>query len=451
MVENISVKWAFVMALTFILGIAISLYVGVSLVISITFSLAVAVVVLKCHHVPYKVTFKWLYESAYQAKNVYILVLMIGMNVSMWIASGIVPAIIYYGFDLIQDVNYLPFAFLISALLAFFLGTGLGTISTIGIALFSLGITLNIPVGMLMGALVSGAYVADRLSPISALVNFSLETIGVEFKEAFRETAKIMIPGMVIAFASYYLLGLQFHSALDISDILAYKSILNDHFFLSPLFFILPVMVLFISYKGVGSIKVLATGIGIGFLIGLFLQDMSLRNGIDYLLFGFSKTSDAPLIQSLYIGGMVPMLEVVVVIIGGISMIRVFEVCNWIQPIINLVEKKSVSRHQLIASTGILSTVLNALTCDQTVGILLPGKYLKSTYLEAKLKPQDLYESIANSGTAVAPMMPWNVNSIIIYAITGVSAFAYAPFAILNWVCFPLSIAYAYWRRVDKR
>ncbi|MCC5911177.1 MAG: hypothetical protein JJT76_12140 [Clostridiaceae bacterium] len=440
MVNKVPSKWGLLIAIFFIVSIIFCLFLGLPLFIGIGITLFFTLGVLRFHSVPLGEGFSLVYQGIKSGKNIYGLILLIGLNVSMWISSGIVPTLIYYGLDLVHRVNYLPLAFIISAVLAFFLGTGLGTISTIGIALLTLGESINIPSSILVGALISGAYIADRLSPISALVNFTLETVGVSFKSYFKKVVKVMIPSFFIAIIFYTILGLQQSGTLSSDDVLYYKEAILDAFFISPFLIIMPIVVLIISFIGVKSSGVLGFGIVSGFFISLVFQEATLYEGIKFLFFGFETSSKEAFIQTLEIGGGLPMLEVVLVVMGGIALSRLYEEFGWIYLITDFVNEKNKSSRHTIGNTGFLSIFLNALTCDQTVGILLPGKYLKETYYSNGMSDEDLAQTIANSGTALAPLMPWNVNAIIIFAITGVSALHYAPFAILNWIAFPIAV-----------
>lgn len=440
MTKSIHWKYGIFITIIFITSVATSLFLGKSLVWGLSFTLIVSLAILNKHQIPLSYSLKTIYTGIKSAQNVYLLVIMIGMNVSMWIASGIVPSLIYYGFDIIQGVNFLPFAYLISSIMAFFLGTGLGTISTMGIALFTLGIASDIPPAMLMGALISGAYVADRLSPISALVNFTLTTLKTDFKSAFIKTSKVMLPCALITFVFYWFIGKAYTQGLTSEDLLGYKNSLSYFFLISPYFFLLPLWVLWRSFKGTSSIRILGTGIFLGFMMAIFFQNMSIKEGIGYLLNGFKTSSDIELLKTLEIGGAIPMLEVVFIIAGGIALSIIFEICHFIQPLADFLIQKSNTPRKAVLYTGALSIFLNALTCDQTVGILLPGKYLQKSFTQTGQNNSDLYQTIANSGTCIAPLMPWNVNAIIILSITGVSAISFAPYALLNWLSFPLAL-----------
>lgn len=433
-------KWGIIIAIVFIVSVFTCLAIGKSLVFGLSLTLVFAILTVKVQGVSFKMSFLWIIQGIWSIKDIYIIVFLIGVNVAMWISSGIVPAMIYYGFSVVSKVYFLLFAYLMTALVAFFLGTGLGTLSTIGVALFSLGMTIGMPPGILVGALMSGAYVADRLSPISALVNFTLETVSVKFNAYFKRTGRIMIPTAILAGFVYFLLSLKYTSNISEESILGYKAIILENFRISPAFFIVPFIVLIASFKGVKSAKVLGTGILISALITIVVQGNSPFETLSFMFLGFKSNGTAAFLKSLEIGGVYAMFEVVIIIMAGISMSTLYEKCGWIKPIIDLVSKNSTTRTSALVNTGILSTILDALTCDQTVGILVPGKYLKPFFEKYAFDEVTLAQIIANSGTSLAPLMPWNVNAIIVLAITGVSAIQYAPYAFLNWFSFPMAI-----------
>ncbi len=436
MIGRIGTRWAFVIGALFIGSVITSMALQYSLLWGIYGTIAIALVVLHGSGIHIKQSLSWVWQGIFDAKEVYGLIILIGLNVSMWIASGIVPTLIYFGFDVIYGVNFLPVAFIISGILAFFLGTGLGTISTIGIVLFTLGVSINIPGGLLLGTLVSGAYIADRMSPISALANFTMKVLEISFRAYFVKMLKIMIPTAMISLIAYYLIGLNYQGEIQPEDVLYYQNLLKEAFAISPLLLMIPIGVLWLSFKKISSGIVLLFGISMGFVAALAVQGITPTQGINYLFFGFRSPVNNAFLSTLEIGGALQMVEVVLVVMGGISISKIYEGCGWIAPIIDRVKRGS--ERSLLLNTGLLSVILNALTCDQTVGILIPGKHLGEAYESKEMTKEDLGVIIANSGTALAPLMPWNVNAIIIYTITGVSAISYGKFAFLNWMAFPM-------------
>ena len=439
---GISKKWGLCLALLFMISIFTCLYLNVTLVYGLVMTLTLAIMILKTQGIAMKTSLSWIVEGIWSIKSIYIVVLLIGINVAVWISSGIVPSLIYYGFSIVDRVYFLLFAYLMTGGVAFFLGTGLGTLSTVGVALFALGKSIGMPSGILVGALMSGAYVADRLSPISALVNFTLETTEVKFKTYFKRTAVVMIFPAILSAGLYLLLSLKYPSAISFVEIQQFKHALTDAFVISPFYFIIPVVVLWTSFKGMKSAYVLTLGILMSTFITLFVQNTSWSTLLNHILFGFTTPSKMPFLKSLEIGGAFAMIEVVLIIMAGISMSTLFDKCGFIQPIIDLVERRSKGTKQVVFNTGFLSIVLNALTCDQTVGILVPGKYLKELFFKYKLDRNTLAQVIANTGTNIAPLMPWNVNAIIVLAITGVSALEYAPYTFLNLLTLPFVLIF---------
>lgn len=439
---SISKKWGLGLALLFMMSVFTCLYLKVTLVYGLIITLTLAILILKTQGLPMKTSLAWVLEGIWSIKSIYVVVLLIGINVAVWISSGIVPSLIYYGFSIVDRVYFLLFAYLMTGGVAFFLGTGLGTLSTVGVALFALGKSIGMPSGILVGALMSGAYVADRLSPISALVNFTLETTEVKFKTYFKRTAGVMVFPAVLTAGLYLLLSLKYPSAISPLEIEQFKHALTDVFVISPFYFFIPVMVLWTSFKGMKSTHVLTLGILMSTLVTIYVQDSSILTLLNHMIFGFTTPSEVPFLKSLEIGGAFAMIEVVIIIMAGISMSTLFEKCGFIQPIIDLVERKSNGIRQVIFNTGLLSIVLNALTCDQTVGILVPGRYLKELFHKFKLDRIALAQVIANTGTNIAPLMPWNVNAIIVLAITGVSALEYAPYTFLNLLTLPFVLVF---------
>lgn len=436
MTKKISPRWAFVIGFLFIASVVTAMVMQYSLLWGIYVTIAIALMILHGSGIHIKESLGWMLQGILDAKEVYGLIILIGLNVSMWIASGIVPTLIYFGFDIIYGVNFLPVAFIISGILAFFLGTGLGTISTIGIVLFTLGVSINIPAGLLLGTLVSGAYIADRMSPISALANFTMKVLGISFQAYFVKMLKVMVPTTMISLIVYYLIGLNYQGEIQPEDVLYYQNLLEELFVIAPLLLMIPVGVLWLSFKKISSSFVLLFGISMGFIAAMGFQGITLAQGIQYLFLGYQSPVNNPFVRTLEIGGALQMMEVVLVVMGGISISKIYEGCGWIAPIVDRV--KEGNRRKLLVRTGLLSVILNALTCDQTVGILIPGKHLGEAYEQQDMTKEDLGVVIANSGTALAPLMPWNVNAIIIYTITGVSAIAYGKFAFLNWLAFPM-------------
>lgn len=367
--------------------------------------------------------------------GIFVIVLLTGAIISIWIASGTVPTMIYYGFEYLSHINYLLACFFITVIVSIVMGTAFGTVSTIGVALIGIGKGLFIPTPILLGTIISGAFVGDKMSPIGVLVNLTIKTVDIQYKEFSKHILKTLIPILGVSATFYYVLGKSYKNNIDIYQLSLYQGSIRDSFFVSPLLLLFPIIIIILAISGVKIIPNLAFGLLGGILVSFFLQKMSLTEILKALFLGYHATTEmAELNDILKGGGIASVLEVILIIMGAIALSSIFEGTNIITPIINQFIYKIKSKARLILRTGILSMALTTATCDQTAGILLPGKLLKDKYKELKIKNGILARTIADTGTTIAPLIPWNINAILITAITGITATKYAPYAVLCYI-----------------
>ncbi len=485
-------------------------------------------------------------EGVLECKSLYLVILLIGATVSVWISSGVVPTMIYYGLTYLQNVNFLFAGFLMIAISAVFMGTAIGTVSTIGIAILGIGRGFNIPDYILVGMIVSGAFMADKISPISGLLNLTLTTTNTSYKETVKCSLKTMIPTILICALIYYMIGRNYIN-LDKDNIsfLLIKDI-KQEFFISPYMLLLPIMIIILSIVGVKSIYCMVIGIIGGSILSICFQNVSTLDLLNYMIFGYNINSASEIINSTLIsGGVISMVSVVLIVIGAISlgsMLQGMEIISYltkdifISPymlllpimiiILSIVGVKSIycmvigiiggsilsicfqnvstldllnymifgyninsaseiinstlisggvismvsvvlivigaislgsmlqgmeiisyltkdiiktikNKKDLILKTSFISSILTIVTCDQTIGIVIPSKLLKEKYDEIKVSRGMLARTISDTGVIIAPIMPWNVNALIITSVTGVSCLRYAPFSMLCFI-FPI-------------
>ncbi|WP_312701097.1 Na+/H+ antiporter NhaC family protein [Sedimentibacter sp.] len=387
---------------------------------------------------------KTVFTAVYEIKNLIIVILFIGATTSIWMASGVVPTIMYYGFSYMEGVNFLFAAFLIMVTVSLFMGTAIGTMSTVGISLSGIGMGLGIPQSVVVGMLVSGAFIADKISPLSGLINLLMTTTGKSYKDIFKTMIVTLIPTVIIAAAVYYVIGLGYTTG-DYSKLVLYREAIAEGFNTSPYLLILPVIILGLSIAGLNSIVTFSIGIGIGSLLSIFFQGSNIKLIITSILFGYKgSTPSAELNKLLVSGGMVSMIEAILMVIGAIVLVQLFEKGNMLLPIMEKLVNGINNKVTLVRRTGLLSTLLTVATCDQTAGIILPAKILKNKYEELDLDMAVLTRTISDTGIIVAPLMPWNINSFLIKPIMGITAAQYAPFAVLCFICPVVSMTMSY-------
>lgn len=419
-------------SLGFIIGsiiLSITLYIGFLAGIVLTMT-----VLLKSGY-EFRDLLKTIVHSVLEIKNLIIVILFIGATTSIWLSSGVVPSIMYYGFAYIEGVNFLFAAFLIISAVSLFMGTAVGTMSTVGISLSGIGMGLGIPQSLIVGMLVSGAFVADKISPLSGLINLLMTTTEKSYKEIFRSMIVTLIPTIIITAAIYYVIGMKYTSG-DYGNLLLYREAISSGFNTSPFLLVLPVIVLGLSIAGMNSIITFSIGIAVGSVLSIVFQGATIGIILKSILFGYhGNTPSEELNRLLVSGGMISMVEAIFIVITAIVLVQLFEKGNILMPLMEKLIGGINTKMSLIARTGIVSTLLTVATCDQTAGIILPIKVLKNKYKEMELDLSVLTRTISDTGIIVAPLMPWNINSFLIKPIMGISAAQYAPYAVLCYVC----------------
>ncbi len=427
--------------LSFIIG---SIVMSIPIYYGFLAGIILTVAVLNKSGYSLKDLLKTIFMSIYEVKNLIVVILFIGATTSIWMSSGVVPTIMYYGFSYMEGVNFLFAAFLIMATVSLFMGTAIGTMSTVGISLSGIGMGLGIPQSLVVGMLVSGAFIADKISPLSGLINLLMTTTGKSYKDIFKRMIVTLIPTIIITALVYYIIGLNYQTG-DYSKLLLYKEAIAGGFNVSPYLLILPVIILGLSIAGLNSIITFSIGIGVGSVLSIIFQGSDLKSVVMSILFGYSgNTPSAELNKLLVSGGMVSMIEAIFIVIGAIVLVQLFEKGNILLPIMEKLVNGINNKITLIKRTGLMSVLLTVASCDQTAGIILPSKILKHKYEELNLDLTVLSRTISDTGIIVAPLMPWNINSFLIKPIMGITAAQYAPFAVLCFICPVVSIAMTY-------
>jgi NhaC family Na+:H+ antiporter len=316
-----------------------------------------------------------------------------------------------------------------------FMGTAVGTLSTVGISLSGIGLGMGIPHSLIVGVLVSGAFIADKISPLSGLVNLIMTTVNRSYKEIFKSMIITLIPTIIVTSIIYFIIGSNYTTG-NTENLILYKQAIAEGFNTNPILLILPVTVLILSILGLNSLITFSIGIVVGAILSIIFQKSDIFFIIKSLIFGYhGNTPSAELNNLLVSGGMVSMIEAIFIVVGAFLLIKLFEKGNILMPIMDKLVYGINNRISLIRRTGLISILLTVATCDQTSGIILPGTILQEKYKELKLDNAVLARTIFDTGVIVAPLMPWNINSFLINPIMGITAAQYAPYAVLCYLC----------------
>lgn len=379
-----------------------------------------------------------------------LILLVVGSLIGTWILSGVVPAMIYYGLQLIHPAVILPVCALVCAIVALATGSSWSTTGTVGVALIGIGQAMGIPLGMVAGAIVSGAYFGDKMSPLSDTTNLAPAMAGTDLFTHIRYMVYTTVPAFVIALILFAILGFfQSHDAAAIGSIPEVLAQIDSVFSIGPHLFVVPASIIAMVVLRVPALPAMILGTVFGGLCALTFQqdliakmigtDFSLISGYKVLMGaaynGFSFESGNKLIDDLFNrGGMSGMFGTVTLILMAMIFGGAMEGTGMLQRIAESILGMVKGVGSLIGATLASSIFLNMTASDQYLAILIPGRMFKRAYDQYGLHPKNLSRSLEDAGTVTSPLIPWNSCGAYEAGVMGVATLEYAPYAFFNYL-----------------
>ena len=388
-----------------------------------------------------------------------LILLLVGALAGTWLLSGIIPAMIDYGLQIANPRFFLPACVLISALVSLATGSSWSTSATIGIALIGIGKALDLPVGMVAGAVISGAYFGDKLSPLSDTTNLAPAMAGSELFTHIRYMLYTTLPSIVITLLLFIVLGWSFSSSGEIETSLLSDSI-REKFNITPNLFFVPLIVIIMIVKKTPPLLALFVGTLLGGLFALIFQPQLLMDLSESSVLNFKtiyksifnaitvdthiETND-PLLNELFSsGGMQGMLGTVWLIICAMVFGGVMDAIGALQAISNAFLKWAKTTFQLVAGTAASSLTVNLTASDQYLAIVVPGKMFAQAYLDRNLAPENLSRTLEDTGTVTSVLVPWNTCGAYQSGVLGVGVAEYFIYAFFNLISPLMTLIYAY-------
>ncbi|WP_312469676.1 Na+/H+ antiporter NhaC [Neobacillus sp.] len=371
-----------------------------------------------------------------------IIFMLIGILISVWIAAGTIPTIMIYGFKVLSAKFFLPSVFVICTLVGITVGSSFTTISTVGIALLGMGQMMGFNPAMTAGAIISGAFLGNNISPLSDTANLAAAIAEVDLFDHIRSMMRTIIPAFIISLIFFAILG---HGASGSAGnkIDELVQTLHSSFTIS-VFTLIPVLVLFIcAIKKVPAIPTLLLSIAVTIgIIYCYHPHTSFSQIAAYMQDGFvSKTGVKTVDQLLTRGGMQSMMWSVSLILLALALGGLLVEIKIIEKLISRISGVVSAKGNLMLMTALSSIGINVLLGEQYLSVILPGKAFKSQYEAIHLEPKNLSGILANAGAAVNPLIPWGVSGVFITGTLGVSTLHYLPFAIFSLIVPVIHIA----------
>ena len=408
--------------------------------------------------VPWRVFEEKVGENLGNTSGAIIILLSIGALTATWMLSGIVPTMIYYGLKLIHPKIFIVLSFLLCAVVSLLAGSSWTTVGTIGVALFGAGTFIGIPTGWLAGAIISGAYLGDKVSPLSDTTNLSASIAGVNLYTHVRYTLLTTLPALVICLVVYGIVGFVVPTSSDV-EIGRQMDVLQETFHISGWYLLVPVLTIIMIFKKVPPMVTLFLSALAGGILALFVQPQIIDQivgpdaGWMERVFGslmkmmstdVSIETGDPLITRLAsthgMGGMVNTVWIIIAVMlfGGC-----LTACGMVETITAAIISRVRRTGGLVTATILSCIFCNLTLSDQFMAILLPGNMFRDVYKRFGLAPEVLSRTLEDSGTVSSVLVPWNTCAVVQSSVLGVATMAYFPFAIFCFITPLIAIAYA--------
>jgi NhaC family Na+:H+ antiporter len=389
-----------------------------------------------------------------------LILMLIGALAGTWLISGIVPALIYYGLEILNPTIFLFAAVVVSAIVSIATGSSWTTAATVGIALVGIGQAMGIHDGVVAGAIISGAYFGDKMSPMSDTTNLAPAMAGTDLFTHIRYMAITTIPSISITLIIFLIWGFTIDSGSKLESIALVQEAITSKFHISLWLFLVPAIVIGMIIKKVPALPALLTGTILGGVLAVVFQpDIVLgiagKSEAGFYAFYegviramYTETSVAtgnPMVDDLLsAGGMFGMMNTIWLIICAMIFGGTMETAGMLQRLAHSIIQYAHSTGSLVASTAATCVFINVTASDQYIAIVVPGRMFANTYKERGLAPENLSRTLEDSGTVTSVLVPWNTCGAYHAGVLGVATFAYLPFAFFNLISPLMTIFFAY-------
>jgi NhaC family Na+:H+ antiporter len=371
-----------------------------------------------------------------------LILFLVGALAGTWLVSGVIPAMVYYGLQVLSPSIFLPACVIICAIISIATGSSWTTSATVGIALIGIGTALGINPGMIAGAVISGAYFGDKMSPLSDTTNLAPAIAGTDLFTHIRYMTITTVPTILVTLVVFGILSanIETSGSADISSLL--ESI-NATFNITPWLFLVPVAVIALILMKTKPLIALGTGVLIAAIFAFIFQpdilsslgDSKLGSVINSILTDTQIATDDEKLNELFsAGGMKGMLWTIFLITCAMIFGGVMDGIGALARITKVLLSVASSVFGLFASTVISCLGLNTIASDQYLAIVIPGKMFKKAFEDKGLAPENLSRTLEDSGTVTSVLIPWNTCGAYQSGVLGVGVGEYFVYAVFNWL-----------------
>ncbi|MCL6260342.1 Na+/H+ antiporter NhaC [Aquiflexum sp. TKW24L] len=417
----------------------------------------------------YRLKYRWetlqdgIVKSISSAMSSILILLLIGALAGTWMLSGIVPAMIYFGLQVLNPTIFLIAACIVCAIVSIATGSSWTTVATVGVALLGIGKALGFEEGLIGGAIISGAYFGDKMSPLSDTTNLAPAMAGTDLFTHIRHMTKTTVPTMIITLIIFGLIGVFSGAKGSVDQVKDISEVILRQFNISGWLFIVPIVVIVMIVKKVSAVPALLAGAILGGVFAIIFQPQIIQLIAGSPDFGYAYQSFKAVMMALYgsisvvtsneivnelliTRGMSGMLNTIWLIVCAMAFGGIMEESGMLKVLAEAVIRKVHSVGSLIASTAATCMFFNVTTSDQYLAILVPGRMYANVYRKRGLKPENLSRTLEDSATVTSVLIPWNTCGATQASVLGVATLAYAPYCFFNIISPIMTVLFGYFK-----
>ncbi len=410
---------------------------------------AVAAIVGFYNKVSYQAMIDAIATNIASTTNALLILLFVGSLAGTWLISGIIPTLIYGGLMILSPAIFLPATVVICAVISLATGSSWATSATVGIALIGIGQSIGLPLGMVAGAVISGAYFGDKMSPLSDTTNLAPAMAGAELFSHIRYMAYTTVPTIIVTIIIFTIIGLTRTSTGE-ADTSAILTTINSSFNISGWLMLVPLAVIFMIVRKTKPVIALMIGSLLGGVFAIIFQPDIVKTVAGSTTLDFQsaykgvltaltvdtaiETNDPELNDLFTAGGMAGMLSTIWLILCAMVFGGVMDAIGALARISQALLSMATSVFGLFASTVASALAVNVTASDQYLAIVIPGKMFSKAYEDRGLAPENLSRTIEDAGTVTSVLVPWNTCGAYQSSVLGVPVLDYFVYAIFNYL-----------------
>lgn len=375
-----------------------------------------------------------------------VILAIIGILIGVWILSGVVPTLLYYGLKILHPSIFLPATLIICSITSLATGTSWGTAGTIGIALIGIGAGLGFPLPVVAGAVLSGAYFGDKMSPLSDTTNMAPAMVGTDLYTHIKHMSYTTGVSYGITLVIEIILSFVYGGGqANLEKVNQIMTGIDAQFSINPLLLIPPVIIIVLAFRKIPAVPGIVIGIITAGILGVIFQGNTFGSLLSAAYGGYASSSGVEAVDNLLTkGGFESMMYTVSLVICAMMFGGIMEKTNQVRVVVNVILKKAQSTGSLITATILTAIGANLILCEQYMAIVMSSKMYAQSYKDRGLHPKNLSRAVEDSATVTANLVPWNSGGAYMAATLGVPTIAYLPFNFFCWISPIVSMLYGW-------